>query len=75
MYFSETELPRRARVHWLSNKTDLGPKIYEKIKDDVVSFLFFSSENKKKESSLAGNRTRGGRVKADRVTDYTTRES
>ena len=29
---------------------------------------------KKKKSSLAGNRTRGGRVKADRVTDYTTRE-
>ena len=27
-----------------------------------------------KKISLAGNRTRGGRVKADRVTDYTTRE-
>ena len=27
-----------------------------------------------KRSSLAGNRTRGGRVRADRVTDYTTRD-
>ena len=36
-----------------------------------------TSEKKKelkKKSSLAGNRTRGGRVRADRVTDYTTRE-
>ena len=31
-------------------------------------------KKKKKVSSLAGNRTRGGRVKADRVTDYTTRD-
>ena len=28
----------------------------------------------KKKISLAGNRTRGGRVRADRVTDYTTRD-
>jgi hypothetical protein len=27
-----------------------------------------------KKSSLAGNRTRGGRVKADNVTDYITRD-
>ena len=52
---------------------------------ETICIYFFKevqcSQNQKKiknkgpkRSSLAGNRTRGGRVRADRVTDYTTRD-
>ena len=40
----------------------------------IISSKKKSKIKGKKRSSLAGNRTRGGRVRADRVTDYTTRD-